>query len=49
MRFLEDHDYIKQTRQGDMQAFGRLVQKHQNLVYTLAIRMLINHEKAQEV
>lgn len=48
MRFLEDHDYIRQTRQGDMQAFGLLVQKHQNLVFTLAIRMLKNHEEAQE-
>lgn len=48
MRFLEDQDYIRQTRQGDMQAFGLLVQKHQNLVFTLAIRMLKNHEEAQE-
>lgn len=48
MRFLEDHDYIRLTRQGDMQAFGLLVQKHQNLVFTLAIRMLKNHEEAQE-
>jgi RNA polymerase sigma-70 factor (ECF subfamily) len=48
MRFLEDHHYIKLTRQGDMQAFGLLVQKHQNLVFTLALRMLKNHEEAQE-
>ena len=48
MRFLEDHDYIRLTRQGDMQAFGSLVQKHQNMVFTLAIRMLKNHEEAQE-
>ncbi len=48
MRFLEDKDYIKLTRQGDMRAFGLLVKKHQNLVFTLAIRMLKNHEEAQE-
>jgi RNA polymerase sigma factor (sigma-70 family) len=48
MRFLEDHDYIRLTRQGDMHAFGLLVKKHQNLVFTLAIRMLKNHEEAQE-
>lgn len=48
MRFLEDHHYIKLIRQGDMQAFGLLVQKHQNLVYTLAVRMLKNPEEAQE-
>lgn len=48
MRFLEDDHYIKLTRQGDMQAFGLLVQKHQRLVYTLALRMLKNPEEAQE-
>lgn len=48
MQFQEDLDYIRQTRQGDMKAFGLLVQKHQNLVFTLANRMLKNHEEAQE-
>lgn len=48
MQFLEDHEYIRQTRQGDTQAFGLLVQKHQNLVFTLAFRMLKNREEAQE-
>lgn len=48
MRFLEDTDYIKLTRQGDRQAFGLLIQKHQNLVFTLALRILKNHEEAQE-
>lgn len=48
MQFLEDNHYIKLTRQGDMQAFGLLVQKHQRLVYTLALRMLKNPEEAQE-
>jgi RNA polymerase sigma factor (sigma-70 family) len=48
MQFLEDSHYIKLTRQGDMQAFGLLVQKHQRLVYTLALRILKNPEEAQE-
>jgi RNA polymerase sigma factor (sigma-70 family) len=48
MQFLEDSHYIKLTRQGVMQAFGLLVQKHQRLVYTLALRMLKNPEEAQE-
>jgi RNA polymerase sigma factor (sigma-70 family) len=48
MRFQEDHHYIKLIRQGDKQAFGMLIQKHQNLVYTLAVRMLKNPEEAQE-
>lgn len=48
MRFQEDHHYIKLIRQGDKQAFSLLVQKHQNLVYTLALRILRNPEEAQE-
>lgn len=48
MHFLEDTHYIKLTRQGDTQAFGLLVQKHQRLVYTLALRMLKNTEEAEE-
>lgn len=48
MRFLEDQHYIKLTQKGDMQAFGMLVQKHQRLVYTLAVRMMKNQEEAQE-
>jgi RNA polymerase sigma-70 factor (ECF subfamily) len=48
MQFLEDNYYIKLCRTGDMQAFGTLVQKHQRLVYTLALRILKNPEEAQE-
>jgi RNA polymerase sigma factor (sigma-70 family) len=48
MRFLEDQHYIKLTQSGDMHAFGMLVQKHQRVVYTLAVRMLKNPEEAQE-
>ena len=48
MQFLEDNHYIALTRQGDMKAFGTLIQKHQRLVYTLALRMLKNPEEAQE-
>jgi RNA polymerase sigma factor (sigma-70 family) len=48
MQFQEDTHYIKLTRAGDMQAFGLLVQKHQRLVYTLALRMLKNQEEAEE-
>jgi RNA polymerase sigma-70 factor (ECF subfamily) len=48
MQFLEDHEYIRLTRKGDMKAFGLLIQKHQNLVFTLAVRMLKNNQEAQE-
>ncbi|MBN7812688.1 RNA polymerase sigma factor [Algoriphagus sp. H41] len=48
MQFLEDNHYIELARQGDTKAFGSLVQKHQRLVYTLALRMLKNTEEAQE-
>lgn len=48
MQFLEDTHYIKLTRAGHMQAFGLLVQKHQRLVFTLALRILKNQEEAEE-
>lgn len=48
MRFLEDDHYIKQIRQGNVKAFSFLVQKHQNTVYSLALRILKNQEEAQE-
>ncbi len=48
MQFLEDDHYITLARQGDLKAFGSLIQKHQRLVYTLALRMLKNPEEAQE-
>ncbi len=48
MRFQEDHHYIGLIKQGDRKAFGLLVQKHQDFVYTLALRMMKNPEEAQE-
>lgn len=48
MQFQEDTHYIELTRAGDMRAFGVLVQKHQRMVYTLALRMLKNQQEAEE-
>ena len=48
MRFKEDHYYLEQTRKGDLQGFGMLVQKHEKLVFTVCVRMLKNREEAEE-
>lgn len=48
MRFQEDHHYIEKTLQGNMNAYGQLILKHQKYVFTLALRMLKNREEAEE-
>ncbi len=48
MNFKEDLYYIERTRKGDLQAFGKLVEKHEKFAYTLAMRMLRNQEEAEE-
>jgi len=48
MHFEEDSFYIEKTRQGDLAAYGRLVQKHESYAFTLAFRILKNKEEAEE-
>lgn len=48
MHFEEDSIYIEKTKQGDLAAFGQLVQKHQSYAFTLALRILKNKEEAEE-
>lgn len=48
MHFEEDSYYLDKTKQGDISAFGYLVQKHEGYVYTLAFRILKNREEAEE-
>lgn len=48
MRFQEDHHYIEKTLQGNMNAYGQLILKHEKYVFTLALRMLKNREEAEE-
>ncbi len=48
MRFQEDHHYIEKTLQGNLNAYGLLIQKHEKYVFTLALRILKNREEAEE-
>ncbi len=45
----DDKYFIKRVKQGDSQAFSFLIEKHQNMVFTLAYRMLKNIEDAEEI
>jgi RNA polymerase sigma-70 factor (ECF subfamily) len=40
---------IKKATSGDVQAFAKLVESHQNLIFTLCMRMLKRREDAEEV
>lgn len=46
---LNDNEIITQVLGGDHQAFAGLVNKYQNYVFTLALRMLKNREDAEEI
>lgn len=48
MRFEEDHHYIEKTLRGNLNAYGQLIQKHENYAFTLALRILKNREDAEE-
>lgn len=45
----DDDYYIKKTLDGDSTSFGFLVNKYQNMVFTLAIKMLKHREESEEV
>ena len=42
-------ELIELSRQNDAQAFRKLVEAHQSLVYTLAFRLLCNEEDAKDI
>jgi len=44
-----DHLLVTRARQGDRIAFGQLVELHQQMVYTLSVRMMKQTELAEEV
>lgn len=44
-----DEYYIKQTLNGDVNAYAFLVEKYKHMVYTLTIRIVKNKEEAEEV
>ena len=45
----KDSDLIEQTLAGNEEAFGLLIQKHKPHLYKLCLRMLANHEDAEDV
>ena len=46
---IEDKDLILKVQAGDVQAFPELVNRHKNMVYSLAFRMVKPKEDAEEV
>jgi RNA polymerase sigma factor (sigma-70 family) len=49
MKFQEDSHYIERVINGDVSAYSPLVEKHKNLVFSIAIKILNNREDAEEV
>lgn len=49
MRQLKDSDLVRKTLQGDLKAFGELVDRYKHMVFTLACRILRNREDAEEI
>lgn len=44
-----DHTYIQQVLKGDTNAFSFLVRKYQDMVFSIALKMLQNREEAEDV
>jgi len=44
----DDRDLVRQTLAGEAEAFGSLVTKYQKVMFTVAVRMLVNPEDAQD-
>lgn len=49
MKFRNDEEYIQQVLDGDSKAFAYLVDKHKNMVFTIARRIVRNREDAEEI
>jgi RNA polymerase sigma-70 factor (ECF subfamily) len=46
---MEEQEFISRSKAGDLEAFNRLVELYQRLVYNIALRMLGNAESAEDV
>ncbi|NAS29804.1 sigma-70 family RNA polymerase sigma factor [Flavobacteriaceae bacterium R38] len=44
-----DHYYINKTLNGDTNAFSYLVKKYENMVFTIALKMMHSREEAEDV
>ncbi|HNU77085.1 MAG: sigma-70 family RNA polymerase sigma factor [Prolixibacteraceae bacterium] len=49
MTTTEELQIIEQVRQGDTNAFGSLVVKYQDVVFSMALKILRNREDAEEI
>ena len=49
MKFRKDNYYIDRILKGDNNAYASLVNKHKNLVFTIAVKILKNREDAEEL
>jgi RNA polymerase sigma-70 factor (ECF subfamily) len=49
MEFRKDNYYIDRILKGDTNAYASLVNKHKNLVFTIAVKILKNREDAEEL
>jgi len=45
---MEEQEFISKSKAGDLEAFNRLVELYQRLVYNVALRMLGNSESAED-
>ena len=45
----EEHELIRQVLKGDQPAFQRLVERYQDYVFTIVLRILSSREEAEEV
>ena len=44
-----EHDIISRCQQGDREAFRWVVQTHQRMIFSLALKMLCNEEEAKDM
>lgn len=49
MTFREDQFYISRILQGDSSAYAALVDKHKEMVFTIAVKIVRNQQDAEEV
>jgi RNA polymerase sigma-70 factor (ECF subfamily) len=49
MKFRDDQYYVEQVIGGNVEAFRQLVEKHQDLVYTIVHRIVVSGVEAEEV
>jgi len=49
MNFQSDNFYIDKVLNGDVNAYASLVDKHKNMIFTIALKIVRNREDAEEI